>query len=124
MPTSTPPSNRQVSPPLPALPAPSRSPVSVPLVPPPPPPPPPLSKVWDSPRTPTPPAKKLIPQPPASITPLRPVAKRSPTVISPSELPPNDSGVGEHDGDKRSPINETKHSSAGMERNEEATPKP
>ncbi|KAK4419745.1 Formin-like protein 1 [Sesamum alatum] len=124
-PPSPPPSNRQVSPPPPPPPplsAPSRPSVSVPPAPPP--PPPPLSKVWDSPRTPTPPAKKPISQAPTSITPLRPVAIRSPTVISPFELPPNDSGVGEKDGDKRSPITETEHSSAGMEQNEEATPKP
>ncbi|KAL0435206.1 UNVERIFIED_CONTAM: Formin-like protein 1 [Sesamum radiatum] len=123
-PPSPPPSNRQVSPPPPPLSAPSRPPVSVPPAPPPPPPPPPLSKVWDSPRTPTPPAKKPISQPPASVTPLRPISIRSPTVISPFELPPKDSGVGEKDEDKRSPSKETEHSSEDVERNEETTPKP
>ncbi|KAL2238472.1 UNVERIFIED_CONTAM: Formin-like protein 1 [Sesamum indicum] len=123
-PPSPPPSNRQESPPPPPPPlsAPSRPPVSVPPAPPP--PPPPLSKVWDSPRTPTPPAKKPISQPPGSVTPLRPISIRTPTVISPFELPPKDSGVGENDEDERSTIKETEHSSEGVERNEEATPKP
>ncbi|KAL0389211.1 UNVERIFIED_CONTAM: Formin-like protein 1 [Sesamum calycinum] len=111
-------------PPPPPLSAPSRPPVSVPPAPPPPPPPPPLNKVWDSPRTPTPPSKKPISQPPASVTPLRPISIRSPTVISPFELPPKDSGAGETDGDKNPPVKETEHSSEGVERDMEATPKP
>ncbi|KAL0417953.1 UNVERIFIED_CONTAM: Formin-like protein 1 [Sesamum radiatum] len=103
--------------------APPPPPVSVPSPPPPPPPPPPPSKAWESPKTPTPPAKKPI-EPPVPIRPLRPIAVESPTLISPIELPTNDSQTVKTDGDKESANTETEHSSEEMESNPKPKLKP
>ncbi|KAL0436662.1 UNVERIFIED_CONTAM: Formin-like protein 1 [Sesamum radiatum] len=117
---SPPPPPVSVSPPPPPPPpvsVPPPRPPPPPPVPSPPPPPPPPSKAWESPKTPTLPAKKPI-EPPVLIGPLRPIAVESPTLISPIELPTNDSQTVKTDGGKESPNTETEHSS------EESNPKP
>lgn len=91
---------------------------------PPPPPPPPLwavmSKSLYGPRTPTPPAKKQASVPPALITPFRPIAAKSPPLISPIELPTDDSESPKKNEDNTFSTNDKgEHSNETMEQNEE-----
>ncbi|KZV35481.1 formin-like protein 1 [Dorcoceras hygrometricum] len=93
---------------------------------PPPPPPPPtravVSKSLDSPRTPTPPAKKQESVPPALKTPFRPIAAKSPPLISPIELPANDSESAKKNKDDSFFTNEKgEYSNETIEKNEEGT---